>query len=188
MYELFQSIDEFLFRILNVDFSNPVFDSLMPFITTEKNWFVFYFFFIGFLLWKGGLKGRVAVLALLVTIVISDQFCSQFLKELFGRIRPCHDLEGIRVLVNCGAGKSLPSSHACNNFAAAGILAFFYSGYSKVFFSVAAIVAFSRIYVGVHYPFDALFGAIVGIAISLFIIYLVKIIFIKRYPGLINDK
>jgi undecaprenyl-diphosphatase len=72
----------------------------------------------------------------------------------------------VHLLVHCGGGKSFPSSHAANNFGAATILTYFYRKIAWIFFSLAALVAFSRVYVGVHYPFDVLAGAILGMAIS----------------------
>ena len=54
------------------------------------------------------------------------------------------------------------SSHAANMYAAATILGYFYSQHKKIFFTIAALVAYSRVYVGVHYPGDILFGGLLG--------------------------
>jgi undecaprenyl-diphosphatase len=70
-------------------------------------------------------------------------------------------------LVGCGPGKSFPSSHATNNFALATILTYYFRKYRYWFYSIAALVAFSRVYVGVHYPIDISAGAILGTSVGL---------------------
>jgi undecaprenyl-diphosphatase len=112
---------------------------------------------------RGNRHARIAALLLIVTIVFSDQFSSSTIKYWFERPRPCHVLHNVRLLVSCGSGYSFPSSHAVNNFAGALILAFFFPRGKWWFFGFAAIVAYSRVYVGAHYPSDILGGAIIGL-------------------------
>jgi undecaprenyl-diphosphatase len=162
MFETIQPFDELLFRYGNAGAANPVFDILMPFITNVKIFLVPYIVSLLILAWKGGTRGRLCVAMLVLTIVASDQLSSSFLKPIFARERPCRTLEGVRLLVNCGSGKSFPSSHAVNNFGAALIIGFFYRRAALVFFLFAASVAYSRVYCGVHYPFDITMGAIIG--------------------------
>jgi len=146
----------------------------MPFITNHNHWILLYILVVTSLLWKGGKKGRFCVLLLFITISLSDQISSSLIKEAVGRIRPCHVLSDINLLVPCGGGKSFPSSHAVNNFSAALVLSYFYREYKWIFFSIATLMAFSRVYVGVHYPFDVICGAIIGLLISFSIILLYK--------------
>lgn len=164
--EFIQAIDLWLFHIFNTAISNSIFDKLMPFITEQKNWNLVYIFLIGWLLWKGGAKGRICAFALLIGVGISNEISSHFLKNLIERPRPCHSLENLRLLVDCGPGKSFPSSHAVNNFVMAGILSYFYKEYKIVLFILATMVAFSRVYVGVHYPFDSIGGALIGLFLA----------------------
>jgi undecaprenyl-diphosphatase len=70
----------------------------------------------------------------------------------------------------------MPSSHAVNNFAAATLFSHFYPKYRYVLFSGAFIVAISRIFVGVHYPFDMLVGAVLGIIMAMLMLYVWKFI------------
>ena len=71
-------------------------------------------------------------------------------------------IDGIRLLVPKGGRYGFVSSHAANMYASATILGYFYFRYKKVFFTIALMVAFSRVYVGVHYPADILFGGLLG--------------------------
>ena len=71
------------------------------------------------------------------------------------------------------ANKSFPSNHAANTFSFAIIVCFFFPKFKKILFLLAFIISFSRIYIGVHYPFDIAFGISLGILCS----YMVKMIF-----------
>lgn len=168
-------IDRQLFHFLNQGLRNPLFDILMPFVTDLNRKplaLVVVLILWLLLLFRGGTNGRIAALLLIPTIVVSDQLNSSWLKFILERARPCHELLDVRLLVGCGSGLSFPSSHAVNNFAAALILSYFLPRWTWAFFTFAGIVAFSRIYVGVHYPSDVLAGAILGMAIAGVIILL----------------
>ena len=138
----------------------------MPFITDLNKQRVVLVFVAALLLWmliRGKRHVRIAAILLIFTIVISDQLNSSVIKYWLERPRPCHALQNVHLLVSCGSGFSFPSSHAVNNFAGALILAFFFPRNKWWFFGIAAIVAFSRVYVGVHYPFDVIGGAVIGL-------------------------
>ncbi|KAB2926388.1 MAG: phosphatase PAP2 family protein [Bacteroidetes bacterium] len=170
MLDALYSIDVALFFFLNRTIANPVFDILFPFLTDlNKQPFIGYVLIavIGWVLWKGGAKGRITVLLLVIGAVIGDQLSSSVLKPIFGRIRPCRALEGVRMLVDCGSGLSFPSSHAVNNFTGAAIISFFYRRQTPYWMAFASLMALSRPYVGVHYPSDILGGAVTGAVIGL---------------------
>lgn len=175
MAEFFQNIDVFLFKIINSSLANPLFDKIMPFITERDSWILIYVLLIIALIWKGGRKGIICLIFLLIGIAITDQVSSKLLKGLFERLRPCFTLENVRLLVDCGPGKSFPSSHAANNFFLATILAYFYNEYKYILFIIAAAIAFSRVYVGVHYPFDITGGAVLGVLIGYAMALLAKL-------------
>ncbi|GAB1430268.1 phosphatase PAP2 family protein [Ignavibacteria bacterium] len=173
MLDLLLQTDISLFRFINGSLANPVFDAVMPIVTESKYWMPVYAALFIWLLWKRRREGAVICLILALGAVIGDQFNSMWLKEWVGRIRPCHALEGVRLVgVWCGSGKSFPSSHAVNNFAAATLLGYFYPNRRAIWYSIATTVAFSRVYVGVHYPFDVASGAALGASIAFVLIVL----------------
>jgi len=169
------SFDLSVFRFVNGSLQNVVFDFLMPFLTDlNKNKPALAVILVALVVWffKGGRDARLAILMLIPTILLSDQLNSSVIKFIIERPRPCHVLSDVHLLVSCGSGFSFPSSHAVNNFAGAVVLSFFVPRSAWGWFTFAAIVSFSRVYVGVHYPSDVVGGAVVGIACGGFIILL----------------
>lgn len=170
------NLDLQLFRAINYGMANPIMDFIMPIITREKFLLPVYILGLILLVWKGGRKGRIVAIVLVAGAITSDQLSSNLIKDLVGRLRPCQSLVDLRLLVPCGSGKSFPSSHAVNNFAAAIILTHYYKRFTPIFIIFASIIAFSRIYVGVHYPLDVLGGIIIGSFIGLFVVSLKNLI------------
>lgn len=178
--DLLYTIDRSLFLFINQTLSNPVGDVMWPLITDyDKRWPVRILLLLTwvFLLLRGGRRGRTAALLLIPLLFVTDRLNSDVLKEIIGRARPCHEVDGVQIvqgihlLVDCGAGKSFPSSHAVNNFALATLFSSYYPRGKWSLFGWAAIVALSRPAVGVHYPSDIAAGAIVGFLIALGIVY-----------------
>jgi undecaprenyl-diphosphatase len=176
MGEFFQNIDASLFYFINKTCANPLTDKVMPFITESNHWMLVYIILLGWLVIKGGAKGRVAVVMALLLVVVTDQVNSFYIKDLFHRIRPCNALQGVHLLVNCTDSFSFTSSHAINNFGAATIFSYFYKNVRYVLFTVASLVALSRVFAGVHYPFDIIGGALLGILAAWIFIYIWKFI------------
>ncbi len=173
MNNFFYTIDKNIFFFINHTLANPVFDVIMPFITNLNHNKIVLIGTIIFLLWlliKGG-EGRKLVIVMILTIVATDQLNSFVLKSLFERIRPCYALEGVRTIVGCAGGFSFPSSHAANSFAIATAISFFYRKQTWGWFTFAFFVAFSRPYLGVHYPSDIFVGSLVGISSASMIVF-----------------
>ena len=175
MIEFLYSIDVSIFFFINHTITNPIFDWLMPFVTDLNHNFIariVIILWISLIIWKGGSQGRITIGVLVFAIIVSDQFNSAILKDVFGRVRPCKALEGVRLLVDCGGGLSFPSTHAVNNFAGAAVISHFYKKQAKYWYAFAALVAFTRPYVGVHYPSDILAGGLLGFGFGFSATYL----------------
>lgn len=169
-----QSLDRALFYFINHTLQNTVFDVSMPVLTDLNKQKVVLLCVAIMLIWmliRGGVTGRSAAVVLILTIVFSDQLNSSWVKHLFERVRPCHVLDDVHLLVSCGSGYSLPSSHAVNNASAAVVLSFFYRKWTWAFAAVAGLVGFSRVYVGVHYPLDVLAGFVLGVGCGALVLF-----------------
>jgi len=177
--DLLFSIDTAVFFFINRTLSNPFTDMLWPVITGYDRFLSVRIVLLAAWVWlivRGGRRGRTAALLLIPVIAIADQLSSAVLKEWIARPRPCHTvagvpiLQGIRLLVECGPGKSFPSSHAVNNFGFATLFAHYYPRWAWAFFSWAAVVGISRVAVGVHFPSDVVGGAVIGMLVALLVI------------------
>ncbi len=118
-------------------------------------------------------KGLFVLSLCMVALAVGDA-SANILKHAFERLRPCQALEDVRLLVGCGGSFSFPSSHAVNAFSAAAVFSHFFRKAAFPMFFIAVLVAFSRIYVGVHYPIDVIAGAVWGGIIAGVIIALYK--------------
>jgi undecaprenyl-diphosphatase len=88
------------------------------------------------------------------------------LRQAIGRERPPHRFHDPPPLVHVPVSDSFPSGHAATSFACAALLAWLTPLPKVALFALAALIAFSRVYVGVHYPLDVLGGAALGLAIA----------------------
>ncbi|MGE5480784.1 MAG: phosphatase PAP2 family protein [Chloroflexota bacterium] len=182
MPDFLYQLDKTVFYAINLGWANPVFDWLMPFITNLKNLLPLYLFMFGFIIYDKGKGSVFIILAIVVAVGMNDQLSSGLFKHLFERARPCRELEIIRRLVGCGPGFSFPSSHASNSFALATVLTYYYRRGSKWFYSAAALIALSRVYVGVHYPIDIFGGTLIGLLDGGFVVLALKT-FRREHPA-----
>lgn len=181
------NLDHELFLFLNglhVGWLDPV----MTFISSEMGWIPFYVILLYLVFKKLGWKGLLfVVIGVVVLITCSDQLSSHVFKPVFHRFRPCHDplIQDLVHLPNghCGGQYGFISSHACNTFALASFITLIMKGFYKkiglLMFIWAALVSYSRIYMGVHFPGDVLCGAAVGMILGFGIGHLLLIILNK---------
>lgn len=169
MFSLAQSLaqnDKVIFNIINHNFVNHLFDKLMPFLTTIGNIGAIWLLIAVGLFLFGGKKGRRVALLVFFTGIASDLVTEVFLKNMFMRPRPFTTLQNVRLLVPKPASFSFPSGHATISFASGLILARNYRPFRWLFLILALGIAYSRVYVGVHFPLDVLAGSIIGIALA----------------------
>jgi undecaprenyl-diphosphatase len=121
-----------------------------------------------------GIYRRWGVLLMTFVAIAVADWSSTAIKALVDRPRPPLRYPTPKTLVPLPRDASFPSGHAATSFAAATMLAFAFPRLAPALFVLAAAVAFSRVYVGVHYPLDVIGGAALGVLVSLALRALVR--------------
>lgn len=183
--------DQWLFIKLNSELTNPVFDIVMPFMRNGMNWAPLYLFLGVFVLVNFKSKGVWWILFFIVTVAITDMGGTYLFKHNFDRLRPCKDRDfffHVRLLINdCSGGNSFISNHAANHFGMASFIFCTFRSFLKkwawIGFAWAGLIAYSQVYVGVHYPLDVVAGTLTGLIAG----FLTGKLFNKRYGFAIFD-
>lgn len=157
-----ESIDRTILQWVHEGLRNPVLDSLMPWLSWNPLFVPVLLTALGWLLWRGSLKGRAFAILLAVTVLACDGLVINPLRKAIQRPRPYQAMPEMRTLGGRTTSYSFPSSHTANWFAGATVAAFFWRRSLLVLGPLAFLVGLSRIYNGMHYPSDVLGGAVLG--------------------------
>lgn len=170
MIDYLLQLDTDIFIFLNSQ-GSPTWDPFWLAYTSKFNWIPFYAVLLYLLFKQMSIKAFVVtIVAVALMILVTDQITNLF-KYGFHRLRPCHLAELVDsmrlVKSHCGGQYGFFSGHASNTMSAAIFIGltlrkrFKYLIYILILWAI--LMGYSRIYIGVHYPFDVLLGMIFGV-------------------------
>ena len=173
MIEAIKNWDEAAFLWLN-SFHSSALDPIVLQLTQTISWIPLYVLLL-YQIYRIDPKNTTWILGgVMLTILLSDQVTSGLMKPYFERLRPCHDQRWdgmLHLYGRCGGLYGFVSSHAANTFGLATFLTLKLGKKQKAIawlFLYALLVSYTRIYLGVHYPLDVFFGAVVGVLAAVF--------------------
>lgn len=176
-------LDRELFFLINHGTANGFFDVLMP--ALSANGYLLVLPYACYILWRGhkgpakadfNMQAAFSAIALTFFSMLLADWIGNEIKNSIEKMRPCNALDDVRLLVGCSKSFSMPSGHASNSFAVAVALfhmagRYMSRGWRLFPLVLASLIAYSRVYLGVHYPSDVLAGALFGSAIVLILVY-----------------
>lgn len=176
--EYFSAWDYRLLFEINRGLTHPLNDWLMILWSKEWPWIILA---LSILLFAWNKRSWVLSLQVIwagLTVGVTDAVAYYLIKPWIGRIRPCRTEEWIRAIDGCAGSLGFPSNHAANAAAFACIW-FFLRGPREGAIALACclVVSFSRVYLGVHYPSDVIFGMLLGALIGF-----LSFQFLRRMP------
>lgn len=180
MIEILENVDFTLFRLINQTMSAAWLDQFMILLSSKYLWIPLYLFIIFRIFRFNAVKKSVVMtLFLILAFAISDSFSSRIMKPVFKRKRPFLHQELTARLPDGPAGSKygFVSSHSANFFAVLMLSGLFFGFNRKqllAWLSMAAMVAYSRVYLGVHFPGDVFGGAVLGLLVAFGLWYIYR--------------
>jgi undecaprenyl-diphosphatase len=188
MFDKLELLDRELFLTIN-GFHAPMFDNLMYYVSQIWVFAPVFFYWLYLVYNKTGAKKLLILLGFFVLLIVLTDQTSNQIKHTVKRYRPSHNLE-IQSKVHIvneyrGGTYGFFSGHATNSFGVAMILFLLFDKKSIVFrysfFLWAALTAYSRMYLGVHYPSDIFVGTLVGLFWGYIVYQLIQYMFKKKF-------
>ena len=158
--------DHALFATINSSWTHPFLDWLMPLITDFHQVpvvpVVLLPLVLGLWMWRTRGQSAKIILAMVLAVGAADLISYRGIKKNFPRDRP--EAAGLapQLRVSSASGPSFPSNHSANVAAAAMVIGLAFGRWSWLALVYALAVAYSRVYVGVHFPIDVTAGAALG--------------------------
>lgn len=173
MIDFILSIDQQILLFIN-GHNSDFFDAIMIYVSSKLGWLplyvlLLYIFYTDYkkLIW-------LPLLVIALSVLLSDQISVHLFKNVFQRLRPCHEeglIDQLNLIKNCGGKYGFVSSHATNSSSAAALVIMLLRNNRKwiwpVMISYTLVISYSRVYLGVHYPLDVVAGTMLGIIIAI---------------------
>jgi undecaprenyl-diphosphatase len=187
-------MEQTILQKINQEWTAPWLDQVMAVASSWDLWWPILLVVLPVVLWKGGFRGRAMVLCAGICIFFVDALTVNSLKKLVGRPRPSAEVDGLRVVdlvkiqprllavaqpaevriaqarIAPQRGGSFPSGHTANNFCVATVVFVFYRRWGWLAYFPAALVSYSRIYVGSHYPSDVVVSVFLSVGVTVLVL------------------
>jgi undecaprenyl-diphosphatase len=190
-------VDESLFHLINERWTNPALDLFMAALSNVEIWRPLLIAVVIFMLVFGGFQGRACLFCILIALALGEQFTG-ILKSAIDRHRP-KQVESVRLVQlqktrpafmtllkkptvrfsdqsdRKRSGPSFPSGHMMNNTAMALCLTLFYRR-GWLYWIVTALIGYSRIYLGAHWPSDIVATFFLAVGETLLVLALLELV------------
>src|SRR3990167_3732768 len=163
------TLDNFLTNAIYTLPHTPLIDTVFFFFSASGIFILFWIGIFSFLVIFEELRHHRFFLDFFLTVTLSSILTNLILKNIFTRLRPTPSPHPLLLSSTYPSDFSFPSGHATFAFAAVYILAHYDPKRAKLFYIIACLIAFSRVYLGFHYVGDIIAGAVVGIGVGILI-------------------